>query len=180
MTNDTITLTQEQLQSIIAQGIAQALAKAAAPEAVAAAPVEATPIIAKENGPDAAAVLRDVIKATAGFEDIAKRKLNDPDAVWARRLNGRVSQAGKAYGGFLPLLDRASALLHHKTAASLVAKAKAAGDAQDGNAMAEVGIALGKAILTRSDDASALALEAQRRCPSWADAHAKALALMIG
>jgi len=179
MTNDTITLTQEQLQSIIAQGIAQALAKAAvpapAPEAVAAAP-----IIAQEAGPDAAALLRDIVKATAGFEDIAGRTLANPDKTWARRLTGRVSKAGKPYGGFLPLLDRASALLHHKTAGSLVAKAKAAGDARDASALAAVGIAVGKAILTRSDDANALAAAAQARCTSWTDAHSKALATMIG
>ena len=181
---DTITLTHEQLQSTIAAAIAQALAQAAAqpaPAPVAAAPAP-TPINppAKGNGPDGAALLRDIVKACAGFTDLAGRAtLSNPDKTWTRRLHGRVSKAGTAYGGFLPLLTRAGEALHHKTASSLLAKAEKAGEARDAGELAAIAIMAGTALLQRADDPNALAGEAQSRCREWTDAHAKALASMV-
>lgn len=180
MTNDTITLTHEQLQSTIAAAIAQALAQrdaAPAPAPVAAAPAPINP--PAKDGPDGAALLRDIVKACAGFTDLAGRAtLSNPDKTWGRRLHGRVSASGKAYGGFLPLLTRAGEALHHKTAASLLAKAERAGEARDAGELAAIAILAGSALLQRADDAEALAGEAQRRCTTWTDAHTKALASM--
>lgn len=165
------TIDIDALSALISANVAEALAKALNPEAAAApakAPAKAAPAkpgafaipgLDEPAKPAAtphlpmATCLRNVVKAMAGYSNLATyATLRTPEVTFAKRLGGISTKDGGGYGGFMRVIESSSAWLHGKTVNALKKRATEASAKHDAAALAAIAKDLGERVWDQCPD----------------------------